>query len=197
MRKAGYEGAVYRTQYDSIETYPVISCILHWGKRPWRQPRSLRQLWREQEIPQEMQEYIDDIKLYVYDMRYLPQEVRARFKSDMRIIVDYLAEGAAYIPTQQRIVHVEAMLRLLKALTGDDRYEEIIPDVINLEREKGGITMCPLLDKYENRGIAKGISQGRLEDLRNMMETLKLTAEQAMAALRIPDCERAEYLARL
>ncbi len=205
LRKAGYEGAIYRGQYDGAENYPVISCILHWGKRPWRQPRSLHQLWRGQEISQEMQEYIDDIKLYVYDMRHLSQTVRTLFKSDMRIIVDYLAEGEKYVPTQQKIVHVEAVLRLLKELTGDTRYEEIISEVINVESDEGGITMCELLDKYENRGIAKGISLGisqgisvgRLEDLRNMMETLKLTAEQAMAALKIPDGERAEYLAKL
>ena len=197
LRKAGYEGAVYREQYGGAETYPLISCVLNWGKGRWRQPRSLSQLWKDKKIPEEIQEYIDDIRLYVYDMRYLPEAVRALFKSDMRIVVDYLAAGDEYVPTQQKIVHVEAVLRLLKELTGDDRYEEIIPDVINEENEEGGITMCGLLDKYENRGIARGKIEGRLEDLRSMMETLKLTAEQAMSALKIPDGERAGYLAKL
>ena len=77
------------------------------------------------------------------------------------------------------------------------------------ENEEGGTTMCELLDKYENRGIMKGISQGitqgitqgvamaKEESIRNLMETMKWTAEQAMAALKIPDSEQATYLAKL
>jgi len=98
---------------------------------------------------------------------------------------------------------------MLKALTGDKRYEEIIPEIKNLEKEEGGISMCELLDKYENRGIAKGLSQGisqgitrgimqgKEESIRNLMETMKWTAEQAMEALKIPVGERDTYLARL
>ena len=75
LRKAGYEGAVYREQFDKLESYPVISGILYWGKGFWRQPRSL--------------------------MRHLSKKVRRHFKSDMRIVVDYLAERENYIPTNK------------------------------------------------------------------------------------------------
>lgn len=37
-------------------------------------------------------------------MRHLPESVRCLFKSDMRIVVDYLAEGAAY-RSDRKIVH--------------------------------------------------------------------------------------------
>ena len=197
LRKAGYEGAVYREQYDKPENYPIISGILYWGKGHWQQPRSLLHLWEEKKIPDEVKEYIDDIKIFVFDMRYLSKEVRNLFKSDMRIVVDYLAEGENYVPTDQKIVHLEALLLMLKALTGDNRYEILIPDMKNLESEEGGITMCELLDKYEKRGKAEGREEGREESIRNLMETMKWTAEQAMSALKIPDDERANYLARL
>ena len=100
--------------------------------------------------------YIDDAKLYIYDMRNLPKDARQRFHSDMRIIVDYLVEGGEYRPTNQVIVHIEEFLRLMQALTGDNRYEQILPQLEKREKQ-GGITMCELLDKYEKKGTQKGV----------------------------------------
>lgn len=156
LRKAGYEGAVYREQVDGTASYPVISAILHWGKGCWKQPTSLFQLWERKQIPDAAKAYSDDIKIHVYDMRYLPKEIRSLFRSDMRIIVDYLAEGKDYVPTEQKIIHLEALLLMLKALTDDERYETIISEMLEKESKEGGVTMCELLDKYENRGMEKG-----------------------------------------
>lgn len=89
----------------------------------------------------------------------MPREVRERFRSDMRIIVDYLAEGENYIPSGQRIQHIEALLLMLKALTGDDRYEEILPDLQEERERTGDVSMCELLDKYENRGREAGMER--------------------------------------
>lgn len=201
LRKAGYEGAVYREQYDRKECYPVVSIMLHWGKERWKQPHILSRLWKKEQIPDEIGAYIDEIKLHVFDMRHLSKEIRSRFQSDMRIVVDYLAEGEAYVPTRQKIIHIEALLLMLKALTGDSRYESMIEEMTEVENTGGEVTMCELLDKYEAkgmaRGITKGIANGRLEDIRNLMETMQWSAEQAMFALKISDSDRKEYLARI
>ena len=58
--------------------------------------------------------------------------------------------------------------------------------------------MCNLSKGVENRGIRKGIIQGReegreeekLNSIRNVMDTLGLTMEQAMQALKIPKSEQ-------
>ena len=54
-------------------------------------------------------------------------------------------------------------------------------------------TMCNLSDGVEERGIAKGT----LRSIRNLMETLQLTAEQAIDALKIPEEEREKYMKML
>ncbi|MCI8873652.1 MAG: hypothetical protein HFH51_12525 [Lachnospiraceae bacterium] len=36
-----------------------------------------------------------------------------------------------------------------------------------------------------------------LEAIRNLMDTMKCSAEQAMAALKIPDADRGKYIAKL
>lgn len=159
LRKAGYEGALYRRQLENDETFPIVSLLLYWGLAAWNQPVSMKEFFQEADLDENIWKYITDEKLYVYAMARLPEQVRNRFRSDMRIVVDYLAEKQDYKPTAQKLAHPEALLLMLKALTNDDRYIEILT-ALTEEEKKGEITMCELLDKYENRGIQKGIQEG-------------------------------------
>lgn len=61
---------------------------------------------------------------------------------------------------------------MLKALTGDDRYEEIFPDLQEEKERTGGISMCELLDKYENRGREAGMAQGMAQGMERMSELI-------------------------
>ena len=45
------------------------------------------------------------------------------------------------------------------------------------------------------QGMAQGIETGLLSSIKNLMETLKLTATEAMAALKIPESEQPHYAA--
>ena len=65
--------------------------------------------------------------------------------------------------------------------------------------------MCNLSKGVEERGIARGLAQGlergletgTLNAIRNLMETMKLTAEQAMEALKVPEEEKVKYTGML
>lgn len=165
LRKAGYEGALYRRQVKNEETFPIVSLFLYWNLTPWNQPVSMREFFRKSDFDESTWKYITNEKLHVYAMARLPKQVRNRFHSDMRIVVDYLAEGIDYKPTAQKVVHVEALLLMLKALTNDNRYIKMLVSLTE-EEKKGDITMCELLDKYENRGIQKGMKQGIQEGMK-------------------------------
>ena len=93
LRKAGYIGGAYREQCEKkIQSlYPVIEFVLYWGKSRWKAGHTFRQLFRRKKISEEVWEYIDDLKLHIFEMRYLPEEIRSLFQSDMRIVVDFLA----------------------------------------------------------------------------------------------------------
>lgn len=179
LRKAGYEGALYRRQLENDETFPIVSLLLYWGLISWNQPVSMREFFQEADLDQSTWKYIANDKLHVYTMARLPKQVRNRFRSDMRIVVDYLAERQNYKPTVQKLAHPEALLLMLKALTNDDRYIEMMT-ALTEEEKKGEITMCELLDKYENRGIQQGelrlaslieklLQSNRLEDLQKVV----------------------------
>ena len=176
LRKAGYEGAIYRRQLEEKTIYPVAGTVLYWGKGHWRSPRSLRELFAESfedHAVKEMEEHVDDVRMDVFEMTGLPADVRKRFRSDMRVIVDYLAEGKDYDPGDRVIRHPEAFLWMLYALTGDARYKKMCKEVVGKENVK----MCELLDKYEKRGEKQGLDKvnrlnamllqgGRIEDLK-------------------------------
>ena len=46
-------------------------------------------------------------------------------------------------------------------------------------------------------GLAEGKTEGKAEAVKNLMETMNITAEQAMKALKIPDADFAKYLSLL
>ena len=46
-------------------------------------------------------------------------------------------------------------------------------------------------------GLAEGKAEGKAEAVKNLMETMNITAEQAMKALKIPDVDFAKYLSLL
>ncbi|MBR0399952.1 MAG: hypothetical protein IJH95_03950, partial [Mogibacterium sp.] len=73
------------------------------------------------------------------------------------------------------------------------------------ENPKGGDYMCKAMEdmrkeameKVIEKGIEKGIENNRLENIRNLMTTMNLTAQQAMDALLIPADEQEKYIAML
>ena len=71
--------------------------------------------------------------------------------------------------------------------------------------EEGVNEMCEVIEKYiaegRREGIRKGQSEGRREGkaeaIRNLMESMSMTAEQAMKALKIPAGEFGKYMTLL
>ena len=98
----------------------------------------------------------------VFEIAYLSDEELSRFHSDFRIVADYFVQmqrSGDYIPSREEIKHVEAVLQLLRVMTDDTRFE----DVLNKDAEEGtgGVhTMCEFLDRVEARGEARGVAIG-------------------------------------
>ena len=53
--------------------------------------------------------------------------------------------------------------------------------------------MCEVLDRVEERAVDKT----RLESIKNVMDGLKYTAQQAMDLLKIPVSDQPKYMAKL
>ncbi len=148
LRKAGYEGAVYRNEYEEGQIYPVVILVLYWGDKEWKPHLDMQELFADKLADEELLEYVDNIRLHLYPMTHLPEEIRQRFRSDMRIVVDYLAEGKSYQPTGQRIRHIGPMMRLLYALTGEKELKEILLGMQDRQAEGERVVMGEYYTTY-------------------------------------------------
>lgn len=72
---------------------------------------------------------------------------------DMRIVVDCLAAGIGY-RSKQKVVHKEALIKLLRVLFGDENVDDTSQMLADMNiREEDEITMCELFDQYTRKGI--------------------------------------------
>ena len=193
LRKAGYIGGIYREQYGRKmkDSFPVIEFVLYWGETAWKGSHDLKTFFRRKKIPEETWGYVDQIQLHVFEMRHLPEEIRALFQSDMRIVVDFLAQGADY-RSDRKIKHKAALLKMLGALSGQRDTDDIEKWMEEQEiREEDEITVCELFDQYgrqgKKEGKAEGIEYGRarqlVTDIESLMKSFQVSLERACEGL--------------
>ena len=192
LRVIGYDGAAYRAELSQKDRYPVLTLILYFGDEKWRKNRAL---FDAITVPEELKPYISDYKINVFEIAHLPEEAIKYFHSDFKVVVDYFVhrrDDPDYRPTDPiKFQHVDELLKLMAAITHDDRFTEVL--------QEGGKPrdMCEVLDRVEEKGIQRGIDQNRIESIKNVMEGLKYTAQQAMELLKIPADDQPKYLAKL
>ena len=64
-------------------------------------------------------------------------------------------------------------------MTGDSRYEEILFSSVEVK------TMCDVAERLEKRGETKGIAEGRTEMLYELVESGKISVDDAAEKLDI------------
>ena len=201
LRVIGYDGAAYRAELGTPDRYPVVTLVLYFGDEPWGNKRAIFDVVK---IPEKIRPFVNDYKINLFEIAHLPEEAIGYFHSDFRVVADYFIRkrnNPDYRPKDPvKFRHVDEMLKLMTVLTKDHRFEDLIDD------EGGEVSnMCEVLDRVEARGREKGREEGRaegmdltrMESIKNVMSTLKLTAQQAMDALLIPAAEQPKYLNRL
>ena len=161
-RVIAYDGASYREQLnkkDVRKLIPVVTLVLYFGMKRWNQPRSLKKLFED--VPKELMSYVNDYKIHVFEIAWLTDEEINRFTGDFRVVANFFAmkrrTGGKYIPDDpQEIMHVDAVLKLLSAMTGDQEYEKLL-----YTGDKGGVrNMCEVAQRLLSQGKAQGIKEG-------------------------------------
>ena len=133
--------------------------MLYFGNTHWESNRTLHEAI---DVPDDLRPYVNDYKVNLFEIAFMSDEEISRFRSDFRIIADFMAHKRAdpgYVSTDRtEFVHTDEILKLMSLLTDDDRYELTI-------NEEGGKpkNMCEMLDRVEARGIEKGMARGRAE----------------------------------
>ena len=161
FRIIGYDGAAYRNQLqqERRKMLPGVTLVLYFGTdRHWSSRKKIKELM---EIPRCLDMYVNDYQMHVFEVAWLTEEQISRFHSDFKVVANFFVQkrkNRDYIPDDPtEIRHVDEVLKLLKVMTGDRRYEEIF------RKKKGVRSMCDVAERLEKMGIAKGIEIGRSE----------------------------------
>ena len=161
LRVMGYDGLEYtrqvRKECNGESKYPVITLVLYLGyDKKWTYPKNL---FGVLDIDEELKPYVNDYKINLFEIAYLDREIIDSFTSDFWILADYLYQmrvNKNYVADKKSIAHIEELLMLMSAMTGDKRFEEIIDEA----NTKEVVNMCEVLDIVEARGIEKGREEG-------------------------------------
>ena len=93
----GYDYSSYRSQIDAgKDRYPVITVVLNFSDKRWNKPVNLKNLLA---IPEGMENFVQDYKINVFDIAFLPDETINKFKSTFKHVAHFLNTGGFLIYT--------------------------------------------------------------------------------------------------
>ena len=194
LRVFSYDGASYKEQVNLhlsekrerkpiSPAYPAVTLIMYFGDKPWNAPKSLKE--RFVDIPPELVPFVQDYQIHVFEIAFLTPEQVGLFQSDFRLVADFLVQKRTkkeYTPPEDTIRHVDEMLKLLSAITGDLRYHEVMEQFD--QRERGEITMCSVMDRAIEKGRKEGIREGIREGMREGSLEKEQTTMLVIQAIR-------------
>ena len=171
LRIMKYNAISYQAQIESgTERRPVITLLLYFGTKRWNGPKTLFECLKIEDIP--YKEYlpalVNDQKLNLIEVAFLPEEVRNQLKSDFQIAANYFCavrEGTLeeFWKNNKTSKHVPELLEFLRVFANDARYEMYAPAMIERAKKGEKISMCSLLDYAENKGKVEGKIEGKIE----------------------------------
>ena len=164
MRVIGYDGAEYKKQVLEEnrykKKYPVITLVLYMGyDRNWKYSNSLLDLL---EVDDNLKPYVNDYKINVFEIAFLDREKIELFKSDFRMLADYLYQMRttnSYKGDESNIKHVDEILMLMSAMSGFKNVENII----KVAHERKVSNMKGFFELAEEKGLERGLELGREE----------------------------------
>lgn len=109
--------------------------------------------------------HVQDYKANVFDVAFLSPETVSKFRSDSRMVADYLTQKRVtgdYVPDSAALAHIESTLQLLEVVPGDHRFGDAILDVDELQDGRPS-NMCEVLDRIEKRG-RRQVVEGMLRE---------------------------------
>ena len=151
LRVIGYDGAAYRAQLlekTKNACYPIITLVLYFGtKRHWKNHRNLKDVIT---VPSELDSFVNDYKINVFELAWLTDEQINSFKSDFREVVLFLKcqrTGEKFSGSKTKLKHGFEILDLLRVMSNNDsNLINAIEDIKNKDI-KGGFGMCNVIQR--------------------------------------------------
>ena len=145
----------------------MITLVLYMGyDRNWKYSNSLLDLL---EVDENLKPYVSDYRINVFEIAFLDREKIELFKSDFRMLADYLYQMRttnSYKGDESNVKHVDEILMLMSAMSGFKNVENII----KVAHERKVSNMKGFFELAEEKGIEKGLELGRTEGIEKGIE---------------------------
>ena len=179
---------------------PVITLVLYLNDKPWDGARSLHEMLNFKNISEKAKKYIENYNIHILDVCHTPDRELQKFPPDIRFMLMFIK----YTKDKKALADIRQLCG--QETIAEDTFDALAdymnePELWKMKEkagtEKGRINMCEGLRELMADSKAEGREETTLNSVKNLMETLKLTAEQAMDALKIPDDDRKKYVSML
>ena len=171
---------------------PVYTVCFYHGTEGWSGPRSLKEMMdfgkeRQGLFPAQFHDYgitvIDAsdeslAKRCTTELRYLLMALSAR---GSRQRMQELFQSDEFQNLDQDTVKVIAVMTDMP---------EFMEKMEQYKNDEGGYRMCKAMEELKEEFREEGRAENRVDSIRSLMQTLKMTAQEAMDALLIPQEER-------
>ncbi len=158
---------------------PVVTVILYYGEEPWSGPKSLHDMLKLEDFPEDFRAMVNDYPLHIFEVNHFPH--LDYFKTDLRLVFGFLQNRSHKERLKQFVRDNEQELSSLE----DDACEMITvmshsEELLRMKdkfRKGSKVDMCKALKEWMDESKLEGedrfagltdrlLQDGRTEDLR-------------------------------
>ncbi len=189
IRVMGYDVGTYRQQLrdkNKVRT-PVITIVLNMTEKRWNAPKTIHEMLK---MDGRLAKYVQDYKIYVFDIAFLEDEVINSFTSDFQEIARFFKKkrlGENPLTSENELRHPREIMEFISVFTKDHRYMEGVQYLEDIRKEGGVVTMCAVADALITEGMVKGRQEGRLEGKVELLYEMKYSIPDIAARLGISE----------
>jgi hypothetical protein len=187
--------------YREDRLLPVITLVIYWSPSAWNGPMSVHEMLSEQD--EDLLALVPDYKINLIEPNRMSESDFAKFQTT-------LAEAFEYIKYSKDKATLQQILQNNQKFHSLDRRTANLINVVtgsqlSFTQEKEVVDMCLAIEQMRQEAIQEATPKidkaaevrTLLASIRNLMQTVNFTQEQAMDALKIPESERAVYAQQL
>ena len=195
LQEKGVNPSGWNTRMSKADKlHPVHTVCFYHGTDKWDGPRSLKDMMDFENAPPGWEKLFHNYEMSLFCAAEV--EDLYGFQTGLRQLLEVIPrrkdkDKLTELWKREEYRHLDRDTAETIAILTDNIA--VLERLDEYERE-GEYDMCQAMDEWKEDLLAEGIEQGVMVSIRNLMKTLKFTAEQAMDALLVPEEDRARYI---
>ncbi len=168
---------------------PVVTLVVYWGAEHWDGPRSIHEMFGNLDI--EMRPYVPEYRINLIEPAAIADDAFDNFHSTLKEVLEFIKYSTD--PD-----------KLIETVDADDAFQHlgrtemgVLKACVNKnlsvgqgKEEEEATNMKDAITILEERAAEKAKVENALQNIKGLMETMGLTAEQAMDAMKVSDNDR-------